>query len=333
MNAFFLEKPQQLSARNIPVPEPGRGEVRVKLAQVGVCGSDVHVFLGHRPLSRPTVIGHEGYGFIDKLGAAVTNRTIGERVVIEPNIPCMNCRFCFTGKGHICPNKRVIGLTENGCFAEYVCLPSAFCWAIPDEIDAANAVCIEPTAVSVHALFLSSARPGDTIAVVGLGAIGLLLTHLALRLGYRVLVSEISESKLQKAVNEGAIAAQGDAPTLNAIWEAHEVAAVFECAGSAGAVSLVAGAAPRGSEIVLLGLSEKHAQFTPLKIAREGITIVPSLIYQHPTDFRRTIELIRRQQITPATIISGYYPLNDIQAAFERAATGEESKLIIDLTA
>ena len=183
----------------------------------------------------------------------------------------------------------------------------------------------------MHALFSSSARPGDTIAVVGLGAIGLLLTHIALRLGYQVMVSEVNESKLQKAVNEGAIAVQGDATTLNASWEAHQMAAVFECAGSSGAASMVAAAAPRGSEIVLVGLSEKPAQFTPLKIAREGITIVPSIIYQHPTDFRRTIELIRRKMISPSTIISGYYPLDHIQEAFEKAATGSESKLIIEL--
>ncbi|GAB3993420.1 Zn-dependent oxidoreductase [Spirosoma daeguense] len=331
MKAFFLENPHQLSVRNIPVPEPKPGEVRVKLTKVGICGSDVHLFLGHRLLAKPTVIGHEGYGFIDKVGEGVISRIVGERVVIEPNIPCMNCRFCYTGKEYICPNKRVIGLTENGCFAEYVCLPSTFCWAIPDEIDAADAVCIEPTAVSVHALFSSSARSGDTIAVVGLGAIGLLLTHIALRLGYRVLVSEVNEVKLQKALGEGAIAVQGDVATVNASWEAYQVAAVFECAGSAGAASMVAAAAPRGSEIVLVGLSEKPAQFTPLKIAREGITIVPSIIYQHPTDFRRTIELIRRKQISPSTIISGYYPIDHLQEAFEKAVTGSESKLIIEL--
>ncbi len=333
MNAVFLNKPRQLATCTIPMPEPALGEVRIRLAKVGICGSDVHLFLGHRLLSRPTVIGHEGYGFIDKLGEGVANRSVGERVVIEPNIPCMRCRFCLQGRGTICPNKRVVGLTEAGCFADYICLPAAFCWPVPDEVSEQDAVCTEPMAVAVHALSLSSARSGDTIAIVGLGAIGLLLSHLALRLGYRVLVSELSEAKRRKAVGEGAIAAQGDAPTLHAIWEAHEVVAVFECAGSAGAASLVTAAAPRGSEIVLIGLSEQHATFTPLRMAREGISIIPSIIYQHPTDFRRTIDLIQRQVVTPSTIISGYYPLAQLQTAFEQAVTGNESKLIIELPA
>ncbi len=331
MNAVFLEKPRRLVARDIPMPEPMPGEIRVRLVNVGICGSDVHLFLGHRPMSRPTVIGHEGYGVIDKPGEGVTGRSLGERVVIEPNIPCGRCRFCLRGRGNICPNKRVIGLTENGCFADYICVPAAFCWPVPDDVSAQDAVCVEPMAVSVHALSASSARPGDTIAIVGLGAIGLLLSHLALRLGYRVLVSELNEAKRQKAVDEGAIAVQGDAPTLNAIWEAHQVVAVFECAGSAGTASLVTAAAPRGSEIILVGLSEQAATFTPLRIAREGITLLPSLIYQHPTDFRRTIDLIRQQTIRPSTIISGYYPLDQLQEAFDTAAAGTESKLIIEL--
>ncbi len=331
MNAVFLEKPRHLVARDIPMPEPMPGEIRVRLVNVGICGSDVHLFLGHRPLNRPTVIGHEGYGLIDKLGEGVMGRSLGERVVVEPNIPCMRCRFCLSSRGNICPNKRVVGLTENGCFADYICVPAAFCWPIPDEVSAQDAVCIEPMAVSVHALSVSSARPGDTIAIVGLGAIGLLLSHLALRLGYRVLVSELNGAKRQKAVAEGAIAAQGDAPTLNAIWEAHTVVAVFECAGSAGTASLVTAAAPRGSEIVLVGLSEQAATFTPLRIAREGITLLPSIIYRHPTDFQRTIDLIQRQVVRPSTIISGYYPLAQLREAFEIAATGTESKLIIKL--
>ena len=331
MNAFFLEKPRHLVARDIPMPEPMPGEIRARLVNVGICGSDVHLFLGHRPLSRPTVIGHEGYGVIDKLGEGVTGRSLGERVVIEPNIPCGHCRFCRSGRGNICPNKRVIGLTENGCFADYVCLPAAFGWTVPDDVSAQDAVCVEPMAVSVHALSVSSARPGDTIAIVGLGAIGLLLSHLALRLGYRVLVSELNDAKRQKAVDEGAIAAQGDAPTLNALWEAHDVVAVFECAGSAGTASLVTAAAPRGSKIVLVGLSEQAATFTPLRIAREGISILPSIIYRHPTDFRHTIDLIQQQTIRPSTIISGYYPLAHLQEAFDTAAAGTESKLIVEL--
>lgn len=331
MKAAFLEEPQKIVFKDISIPEPQRGEVRVKLSKVGICGSDVHLFLGHRLLNKPTVIGHEGLGIIDKLGEGVNNRTVGEKVVIEPNIACNHCKHCLNGKGYICSNKRVMGLLENGCFAEYVCVPADYSWVVPAKMDELDAVCIEPMAVGVHALFTSSAKPGDTIAIIGLGAIGLLLNHLALRLGYNVFVSEINQPKLQMAVEEGAIAANGDADTLNKLWEENEVSAVFECAGSAATASLAAAAAPRGSEIILVGLSEKQANFTPLKIAREGISILPSIIYHHPTDFRRAIQLIRNKTIQPRRIISSYSSFENLQNALEKAATGTESKIIIEI--
>ncbi len=334
MRAAFLQSPGLIQFLDIPVPEPGFGEVRVRLKQVGICGSDVHLFGGHRLLDKPTVIGHEGLGFIDAIGLGVQGRSVGERVVVEPNIPCRQCRFCLSGRGNICINKRTIGLNEPGCFADYVVVPTDFCWSIPDSIADADAVTIEPTAVAVHALLASEAKPGDTIAIIGLGAIGLLLTHLALSLGYRVFVTEINAAKVQMAVDMGAEAIVSPAfqsDVLAREWLANDVCAVFECAGTSSTATLAAAAAPRGSAIVLVGLSEKAATFTPLKIAREGITIVPSIIYDHPFDFKRTLRLIESRTIQPGFIISQQYPLDDLQSALSTAARGNDSKILITI--
>jgi L-iditol 2-dehydrogenase len=337
MKAAFLNKPLEIAIKEINIPDPKSGEVRIKLNKIGICGSDVHLFLGHRLLNNPTIIGHEGLGIIDKIGEGVENRNIGERIVIEPNIPCRKCNYCMSGRGNICSNKRVIGVNEAGCFAEYICLPQEFCWKIPNDISDADAVTIEPMAVAYHSLFSSKAQSGDTIAVIGLGAIGLLLTHLALSLGYRVFVSEINEKKLKMAEKMGAIpvlpiddiASQNS--ELAKIWLKNNVCAVFECAGSALTASLATAAAPRGSEIVLVGLSEKNATFQPLKIAREGINIVPSIIYDHPFDFKRVIQLIQAKIIRPNFIISQTMPLSEIQSALELASKGDESKIVIEI--
>jgi L-iditol 2-dehydrogenase len=335
MRTAFLTKPKEIQITTTPIPEPRAGEVRVKLKMIGVCGSDVHLFLGHRLLNAPTVIGHEGLGFIDKIGEDVTDRSIGQRVVIEPNIPCRKCAQCLSGRGNICSNKRVLGLNEAGCFAEYVVLPADFCWPVPEAISDNDAVAIEPAAVSVHALLTSSAQPGDTIAVIGLGAIGLLLTHLALSLGYKVFVTEINPSKLKIAEDLGAVpvTAEGDieiqAAVLGDVWAKNQVTSIFECAGIAHTASLAAAAAPRGSEIILVGLSANLATFTPLKIAREGIHIVPSIIYHHPLDFKRTIQLIAAGIIRPGFIISRFMTLENLQSALEIAAAGDDSKIVI----
>lgn len=340
MRSAFLNKPNEILIKDIETPEPKFGEVRVRLSKVGICGSDVHLFLGHRLLDKPTIIGHEGLGFIDKIGEGVTGRSIGERVIIEPNIPCRKCQYCMSGNGNICVNKRVIGLNESGCFAEYVSLPAEFAWKVPAEISDEDAVVVEPTAVAVHALFSSKAKPGDTIAIIGLGAIGLLLTHLALKLGYRVFVSELNAAKVKMATDLGASPLTPNGGTLDTQakfleenWVGNNVSAVFECAGSTHTASLATAAAPRGSEIVLVGLSGGLATFTPLKIAREGIHIVPSIIYDHPFDFQRTLQLIRSKVIQPSLIISSYTTLHELQTALELAATGNESKIIVNITA
>lgn len=337
MKAAFLNKPCEIEIKEIEIPEPKFGEVRIKIKSTGICGSDVHLFLGHRLLNQPTIIGHEGLGIIDKIGEGVKERAIGERVVIEPNIPCLRCIHCRRGNGNICINKRVVGVNEAGCFAEYICLPQEYCWKLPDEISDTDGVTIEPMAVAYHALFTSKAQPGDAIAVIGLGAIGLLLTHLAVSLGYKVLVTEISEKKLAIAKEFGATIASpnGDAASqsieLANIWETNEVVAVFECAGLNITASLATAAAPRGSEIILVGLSEKLANFQPLKIAREGIHIVPSIIYNHPFDFKRVLQLIGAKIIRPGFIISQTMVLADLQLALETAAKGEERKIVITM--
>lgn len=194
---------------------------------------------------------------------------------------------------------------------------------------------VEPTAVALHALLASNAKPGDSIAVIGLGAIGLLLTHLALSLGYCVYVTEINARKVRLAEELGAVAlcppgdTDGQVMALADAWLSNEVGAVFECAGTATTASLATAAAPRGSEVVLVGLAEKNATFTPLKIAREGITIIPSIIYDHPVDFRRTLRLIEAGIIRPGFIVSRHMVLADLQDALEMAATGDEPKIVI----
>jgi L-iditol 2-dehydrogenase len=335
MKAAYLVKPNHIEIRNVEKPEPSYGEVRVKIGKVGICGSDVHLFLGHRPLNYPVIIGHEGIGIIDKIGDGVNHRTLGERVAIEPNIPCQQCNYCLSGRGNICIKKRVPGVNESGCFAEYICLPEAFCWQLPQEISDDDAVAIEPMAVAYHSLFSSQAKVGDTIAIIGLGAIGLLLSHLALSLGYKVLVTELNVNKLQIAAGMGAVpavvsgSADDQVRQLSRLWLDHDVSAIFECAGSAFTVSLATGAAPRGSDVVLVGLSADEATFVPLKIAREGINIVPSIIYDHPFDYRRVIQLIKARIIRPGLIISKNMPLDEIQSAIQLASAGNESKIVI----
>ena len=324
MQAAMLTAPRTIELTKVPTPYPRQGEVRIKMEAVGICGSDIHLYSGHRPdLIYPKILGHEGFGYVDIVGEGVTHLTVGDRVVIEPNYPCMSCEFCLRGRGNICPNKRIIGVLEQGCFAEYTVVPEPFAWKVPDTISDDNAVVIEPTSVALHAIFTSSARPGDTIAVTGLGAIGILVTDIAIQLGYRVIASD-------PIVEKSAFADQLGASILpSSEWESQKVKAVIECSGSAQALSQIIEYAPRGSEIIVVGLSEQHSSISEFIIARRGLSILPSMIYDHPQDFERTIQLIKSKKINPKKIISARMSFSDIDDALRIASKGKNTKIII----
>lgn len=335
MQAGVLTAPRSIELQPRPIPEPGLGEVRIRMKAVGICGSDVSLFMGNRPdLAFPLIMGHEGLGYVDKIGEGISEHQIGDRVVIEPNYPCGRCEYCWQGRSNICSNKRIIGVLETGCFAEYTVVPAPFAWRIPGAVSDEDAVVIEPTAVALHTLYSSPARPGDPIVVIGLGAIGLLVTHLAVRMGYTVLAYDRIPEKIALAASFGAIPMPADATTaqLSRLWKEARVHTVFECAGAAPAFTLAVEAAPRGAHVVVAGLSDKPSAFTEFSMTRQGINIITSIIYQHPTDFRRTIDLIERGFLQPGRIISAKEPFQNLASVVQTASLGHHAKIVLTLT-
>jgi 2-desacetyl-2-hydroxyethyl bacteriochlorophyllide A dehydrogenase len=339
MRAALLTEPHKVDFRELPLPEPGPGQVRLQMKLVSICGSDIHLYQGDWAKTTPYPVrpGHEGVGYINAVGEGVTWFNIGQRVVIEPNFPCGQCKYCWKGKGNICPNKRIIGVTEPGCFANYIVLPAKFAWPLPEHLSDDDAVLIEPTAVAMHALRISQVQPGEAIAVIGLGAIGILLTHIAVRQGYTVLVTDRLFNKIELAERLGAIRTNVVdnaelAAQLGRQWDEFEVVAVFECAGSATATALAIEAAPRGAEVVLVGLSSETASFNPFQLTRKGNNILTSMIYDHPDDFGRTIGLIAGGIIEPRQVITRRYELDEIATALEKISKGNEIKVVLDIS-
>jgi threonine dehydrogenase-like Zn-dependent dehydrogenase len=276
-------------------------------------------------------------GYIDALGEGVTHLALGQRVVIEPNIPCGHCRCCWRGQGNICRDKRILGVNEPGCFAEFSVVPAEFAWPLPAHIIDEDAVLVEPTAVGWHALQTVSLRPGDTIAVIGLGAIGLLLTHTALAVGYNVVVKDRVPEKMALAERWGATAIQLEAEEevilqLAAQLNEADVVAIFECGGTVRTATMTLEAAPAGCQIVIVGLAHEPVSFIPFDITRRGLNILTSLIYNHPADFSRTIELIATGTIQPSQAISRRVQFAQLPEALAWAASGAETKVVLAVT-
>ena len=326
MKAGMLFGTRQIEVRDTETPSLGDREVLIEPLRAGICGSDLSLYTGHRqPPSFPYIIGHEVVARVRAVAPGVTRVAVGDRVIIEPNYTCGSCVFCRSGRGNICPNKRSTGVTVPGVFAHLAAVPEEFTWAVPEAMSDADAATIEPLAVSVHALKQSGARPGDTVAVLGCGVIGLLLVHVAVARGVRVIAHDRLPEKQQMAAALGATIADTD--DVAGLWKAQDVRTVFECAGVTATTELAIGSAPRGATVMILGLSTSPASFVPLKLVREGVRIEPSLIYDHPTDFIETIKLVGDGTLVPSRIITDTFAFDDIARAMDTAAGGSAGKV------
>jgi L-iditol 2-dehydrogenase len=185
MRAAELIAPLTFRLSDMPIEDPGPGEVQVRIGAVGVCGSDLHAYaegaVGSTPNVYPMVLGHEPAGTIVKTGAGVTGLAAGDRGALEPALYCYHCEFCLSGRHNVCANLRFLSSPPlPGFFRELINLPVVNFRPTSTGMSLDEATLAEPLAVAMHSLHLASIRPGETVAVIGAGPIGL-LTIAALR--------------------------------------------------------------------------------------------------------------------------------------------------------
>jgi len=335
VQAALLEAPRQLVVGETAEPRPADDEVVVGVELAGLCGSDVALFAGSRPASYPLILGHEAVGRIVQPGRS--GLAAGTRVVIEPNIPCGTCDVCQRGHGHVCPRKRSLGLNAPGAFAERVAVPAGFVHLVPAEVAPRDAVGLEPLAVAVRAVRLGGAAAGDPVAVVGCGNEGLLVVQVAAAMGARVLAVDRRAEVLRTAEQLGASrtlqVVPDEPPAATGARLAAEWAplVVFECAGAAPAVEVALQAPAAGGRVVLVGLAPRPVPLLPLHFVRRGLSLVGSLIYDHPQDFVQAIELVRSGRVRPRALAAHVYPLGQAALALERVAAGGTGKTLLDI--
>src|SRR5512136_2123532 len=226
---------------DVPVPTPGPGEVLIRVKAAGICASDVAAFKGTHTFRRPPVItGHELAGEVVRIGAGVAGCGIGDRVALEPHVGCGQCAFCRRGDYHECPEKRFVGVGEwIGAFAEYVVATEGMCHPMPDRMPFEEGAMLEPFCVGLHAVRRADLRMGETVAILGVGTIGM-MTLLAVRCsgpGWTI-VTDPSAAKRELALRCGADVA------LDPMRE-EPVPAILKATGGRGVdVVFVAAAAP-----------------------------------------------------------------------------------------
>ncbi|MBN2318974.1 MAG: alcohol dehydrogenase catalytic domain-containing protein [Acidobacteria bacterium] len=331
MKAALLTGPEEIKIDEIDEPRLSPNDVMIQPKYIGICGTDISFYFGHRRVPYPFVLGHEVIGAVAAAGDAVDKFVVGQRVLVEPNYPCGTCRLCAAGRGAVCADKISMGVNVPGCFSEYAVAPAEFVWSVPDAISDPDAATIEPLAVSMHGLMQSGAKKGDTIAVLGCGVVGLLLIHAASAMGIRTIAHDRIGSKLAMALDLGAAVAGETGEDTAGFWEKENVTAVFECAGTSATVELALATAPRGARVILLGLPAAPAEFIPMRLVREGINVYTSMIYDHPADFARTIELVANGKLHPSRVVTDTFSFESVAQALRLAGTGESGKIHVKM--
>ncbi len=318
MKAAVYEGKHNVVVRDWPMPALQPGHVLVEVKACGVCGTDRHIYEGEYYAEPPVVIGHEFSGAVVAVGEGVTDLQPGDRVAVDPNIQCGTCRACHQGKVHLCSNASAIGVNYDGGFAEYCVAPRRQIFPFPAHLDWASAAMAEPLACCLHGADLAEVRPGQTVLVIGGGAIGQIHAQLARLSGAsRVVVSDPVASRRTLALQLGADAVlDPKALSLDEMRSSLDGGAdvVIEAVGSvATAEQSVALAAP-GATVVWFGVATPGAQarVEPYDLFRREITIRGAFV--NPFTHSRSLALLASGRVQVAPLITRKVALDDLPA-------------------
>ena len=320
MKVVRLHGPHDLRMHDEPEPEPGPSEALIRVQAVGICGSDLHWFgeagIGDAKLSQPLVLGHEFTGVI----AAGPRQ--GERVAVDPAVPCHACEFCLQGNPNLCERVRFAGHgVVDGALQEFIAWPEECLFPLPAALSNSDGVMLEPLGVAMHAVDLAHLRAGMTVGVFGCGPIGLLVIQMAQLSGAsRVFITEPLPHRLEAARKLGARE-----------WKNGQMVDVaFEVAGEEDAVETAFAAVKPGGKVILAGIPvDDHTSFTASLARRKGLTI--KMVRRMKFTYPRALQLVENGQVDVRSLVTLHFPLEQAQQAFILAQQRQGLKIIITI--
>jgi (R,R)-butanediol dehydrogenase/meso-butanediol dehydrogenase/diacetyl reductase len=324
-SAVFHAAGEPLVIERRPDPDPGPGEVVMKVHSCGICGSDLHMTQGHAPAfdyPSGTIPGHEYAGEVVAVGADVTGVRIGDRISALPFTGCGHCPACQKGNPSHCPEFRGLG---SG-FSEYVAVSERTSIKLPPSLSYDDGALLEPLAVGLHGAAMAGIRPGSTVLVMGAGPIGLAATFFARKLGAgRIVVLANSTRREDLALQMGADAfiVQSEAQPLETALRAAFGAlpdVVLECAGQPGCIGQAIQAVRKSGTVVVLGFCTSSDSFVPATAVWKEINLRFSNTYT-VDDFRYVAQVLARGSLEPRAMITRHISLDDVPSVFEELRT------------
>ncbi|MFG6139280.1 Zn-dependent oxidoreductase [Halomonas sp. B23F22_10] len=340
MKAFQVNAPQDYRIVEAESPAVAQGEVKVKVAFAGICGSDMHIIHGDNAFVRfPRITGHEFAGLVEAVGDGVADVSVGDRVCIDPVISCGECYPCRIGRPNVCTALEVIGVHRNGGFEESVNVPAGNVHRLPEGLGLDAAALVEPYTIAANVLSRMQPHAGDRLLILGAGVIGLTILQVARAQGIEdITVSDVIDARLETALELGATR------VLNGAEQ--DVEAEVETLTGGEGIPLIADAAcvpallpqmlrmasPAG-RIGLLGFNPTPSDLVQLEVIKKELTLVGSRLNNRK--FPEVIELMASGRLDPLALVSHRLPFDDMPGAIEMIDHHPESarKVLIEIGA
>ncbi|MFB9329263.1 2,3-butanediol dehydrogenase [Paenibacillus aurantiacus] len=322
MKAAKIYGAKDIRVEEVAVPEVAAGMVKVEVAYTGICGSDMHEYIaGPYPIRTQPVLGHEFSGVVTEIGEGVTRVKVGDRVAVEPLMPCGSCENCRRGFVNLCSARQGYGYTHSGGFAEYAVVKQENAFVLPEGMSLELGALVEPTAVAVHAVRQSRLKLGDRAAIFGAGPIGLLLLQAVKAAGAsEIFVVEVSEERRTKAAELGATHVvnplETDAAAFIREMTGGGVEVAYDAAGVQATFQSGVYAVRPGGEFKIVSVWEKPVTFDPNVIVRTEASISGS--YAYVNLFPEVIRLLAGGIIDGQAVITSIIALDDlVEQGFE----------------
>ena len=309
-------------------------DVLVKVEEVGICGSDANFYetgmIGPDPLPVPLVLGHESAGTVVEVGSAVTSLKPGDRVALEPGIPCGKCEFCMSGQYNLCQSVDFMAAPPDfhGCLKNYVVHPEQFTFKLPDNVSTVQGAMVEPLSVGYHAAERGGARFGKKVLILGGGCIGMMTLMSCYMMGVRdITVADLFPNRLEKALSLGAdkVINAGEVNTVEAYLAENPLGAdiVFETAGSTFTTRQTGQLVKPGGTIVLVGNTHGDVPFDFFEIMNKEVNV--HCVFRYRNSYPVCIDAIARGLVDPAAVITNEFDFMDSQNAFLSTITDKKN--------
>ncbi|WP_434663033.1 zinc-dependent alcohol dehydrogenase [Klebsiella sp. MISC125] len=334
-----MTKPKHIEFRKIAMPKAQKGQILVKVMNIGICGSDIHVYHGQHPFTTyPVTQGHEVSAQIMALGEGVSGFEVGAKVTIQPQIVCGECYPCRHGKYNLCEELKVMGFQSTGTASEYFIVDAGKVTLLPEEMSYEEGAMIEPLAVAVHAIRQAGDIRGKKIAVIGAGPIGNLVAQTAFGMGAAaVMLTDISDLRLEKAKECGIVDVVNTknndfGESMLQIFGPDKADVIYECAGTNITIGQAIKNARKGSTIILVAVFSGPAQVDLAILNDHELDLNTSMMYRNE-DYVEAIRLVNEGKVKLNPLITKKFAFRDYGEAYQYIDSNRETtmKVIIDV--